>query len=91
MRIVAAAIRYELIDSDEGWVDIDRRHESIRTKNAKYYTKEFRDNVRITEGFWTDTDNFVDRYTAKEIAVAANQLIVPIEETYLELYSEDVW
>jgi hypothetical protein len=43
------------------------------------------------EGFITNTNRFVDRYEAKEIAVAANQLIVPIEETYAELYSEDVW
>lgn len=43
------------------------------------------------EGFLTDAGNFVDRYEAKKIALAANQLIVPEEETYAALYSEDVW
>lgn len=43
------------------------------------------------QGFLTDSNRFVDRYEAKKIAVAANQLIVPIEETYAELYSEDIY
>ena len=49
------------------------------------------DKKSAIQGFLTNKDRFVDRYEAKEIAIAANQLIVPEEETYTELFSEDVW
>ena len=48
-------------------------------------------NFNVIEGFVTDTGNFVDRYEAKKIAIEANQLIVPEEDTYPALFSEDVW
>ena len=49
------------------------------------------DKKSAVQGFLTNKDRFVNRYEAKEIAIAANQLIVPEEETYAELFSEDVW
>lgn len=86
MKVVAAAIKlspdYPLIFTAKRHVNI---YEMLRDWNIHY------DKNECVEGFLTDTDQFVDRIEAKKIAVAANQLIVPLEETYPALYSEDVW
>jgi hypothetical protein len=84
-KVIAAACK---ISTDENiFILTAERHADVREilycANIKYNN--------ITDGFWTDKDRFVNRIEAKKIAVAANQLIVPIEETYPELYSEDVW
>lgn len=42
------------------------------------------------QGFVLEDDRFVDRVTAKQIAVAANQQI-PRAMNLRELFSEDVW
>lgn len=86
MKVVAAAIK---LSSDYPHIFIAERHvdiyEMLRDSNIRYNKSE------CVEGFLTDNDQFVDRIEAKKIAVAANQLIVPLEETYPALYSEDVW
>ena len=87
-KIVAAAIKFYSNDSpDFPTIMTARRHVDIRERLnlTNFYSYD------EIEGFWTSNDRFVDRYEAKEIAVAADQLIVPIEETYNALYSEDVW
>lgn len=87
-KVVAAAIKFYSNDSpDFPTIMIAKRHADIweRLNFTNIYSYD-----EVT-GFWTSNDRFVDRYEAKEIAVAADQLIVPIEETYNELYSEDVW
>lgn len=87
-KVVAAAIKFYSNDSpDFPTIMTAQRHADIRERLN--FTNIYSFNE--VEGFWTSNDRFVDRYEAKEIAVAANQLIVPIEETYSALYSEDVW
>lgn len=83
MKIATAALRYNTNQMQCG-----RRHEDLYELLYHIYG-QLPNNIE--EGFVTDGGEFVDRYKAKEIAVAANQLIVPVEETEDELYSEDVW
>lgn len=89
MKIVSAAIKFRFSAALQDSIMTAVRHadiyEELHGLDVAY------DKSSVIEGFMTDTNEFVDRYEAKEIAVAANQLIVPIEETYNALYSEDVW
>lgn len=84
-KVIAAACK--VLVEDNILVFTAKRHLDIWEKfhfdNIKYKS--------MTDGFWTNKDRFVNRVEAKKIAVAANQLIVPIEETYPALFSEDVW
>ena len=84
-KVMAAACK--VLTEDNVLIFTAKRHVDVREKlylnNIKY--------KNIIDGFWTNKDRFVNRVEAKKIAVTANQLIVPIEETYPELYSEDVW
>ena len=90
MKIVKAAVKFYDLDNDYAPVIIEaRRHCDAYELAAKLTINYDRNNT--IDGFITDTDEFVNRIEAKKIAVEANQLIVPIEETYNELYSEDVW
>lgn len=89
MKIVSAAIKFRFSAALQDSIMIAVRHadiyEELHGLDVAY------DESSVVEGFMTDTNEFVDRYEAKKIAVAANQLIVPVEETYNALYSEDVW
>lgn len=88
-KLVASAIKFYTADSDYPIIMTGKRHADIlysMWKSNILYLKS-----RAIQGFLTDTDRFVDRYEAKKIAVAANQLIVPEKDTYAELFSEDVW
>jgi len=89
MKIVAAAIKFRQIENEEFEVWTGRRHAEIfdfmHSNGIKY------DKTSAIQGFVTDTNEFVNRYEAKKIAVAANQLIVPESSTHAELFSEDVW
>jgi len=89
MKIVKAAVKFYDLDNNYAPVIIEARRHCDAYELAKLAINYDRDNT--VEGFITDTDEFVNRIEAKKIAVEANQLIVPIEETYNELYSEDVW
>lgn len=87
-KIMIAAIRIDTIENDtivmtgvrhaDIWEDIHQMRAHIKMR-------------RKTEGFLTNKNRFVNRVEAKKIAVAANQLIVPEEETFTELYSEDIY
>ena len=88
MRIMCAAIRAKVDGVKFAEIQAERHADCYEILNREHPDYD-RDSVK--EGFLTDTYRFVDRYKAKEIAVAAHQLIVPIEETCAELYSEDVW
>lgn len=89
MKIVKAAVKFYDLDNDHAPIIIEAKRHCDAYELAQLTINYDRNNV--VEGFVTDTDEFVDRIEAKKIAVEANQLIVPIEETYNELYSEDVW
>lgn len=86
--IKCAAIRAKT--SDMKWCEIPaKRHADCYEILHKTYPSYDRESV--VEGFLTNDNHFVDRYEAKKIAVAANQLIVPIEWTVAALYSEDIY
>ena len=89
MRLVAAAIKFTLLNESYPCIVTAKRHADVFEKLYKLNIAY--DKSTAVQGFLTDTNQFVDRYEAKEIAVAANQLIVPLEDTYAELFSEDVW
>ena len=86
IRVTIAALKFNY--KGKSTIRIARRDEDIYEFMRRLDTTKITD---IVEGFLTNTGLFVDRYEAKKIAVAANQLIVPIEETYPALFSEDVW
>lgn len=89
-KVIASAIKfYYLVDSKYPQIWTDKRHSNIFNNMASHNIHYNRSTY--VQGFWTSENRFVDRIEAKKIAVAANQLIVPIENTYPELFSEDVW
>ncbi len=88
-KILAAAIKFYQEDTDS-WITMTGiRHADILHNMYLLHIKH--NKQKSIQGFITNYNEFVDRYEAKEIAVEANQLIVPIEQTYNELFSEDVW
>lgn len=92
-KLVASAIKFYIVDDDEQdeypTIMTDCRHADIFHKMWALQINY--DKETHVQGFWTSENRFVDRYEAKKIAVAANQLIVPEEDTGAELFSEDVW
>lgn len=89
MKIVAAAIKFRLVDSEYFCIMTNRRHADIFEQMHQLHIPY--DRASAVQGFMTSTDQFVDRYEAKYIAVEADQLIVPEEQTCAELFSEDIW
>ena len=89
-RLIAAAINFYYEETDTWLIFTGVRHSDIYEQLNQLKIKY--DRVKFcVEGFLTNKGEFVDRYNAKVIALNANQLIVPEEETYGELYTEDVW
>ena len=89
MKIVAAAIKFRLKDSEYFCIMTNHRHADIFEQMYQLHIPY--DKASVVQGFMTNTDQFVDRYEAKYIAVEADQLIVPEEQTHDALYSEDLW
>ena len=90
MRLVASAIKFFTIDNpDYPIIFTGKRHSDIFEKMFKMGIKY--NKTTAVQGFITDDNKFVDRIEAKKIAVENNQLIVPIEDTYFQLFSEDIW
>lgn len=73
---------------DSGYVVTGRRHHNCFTTLA-ILTKRNRDYLQFekVQGFLTNTDRFVDRVEAVEIAHTAGQ----IDEFKKKLFSEDLW
>ena len=88
-KIIASAIKFRQKDNDYDVVMTAKRHADVFYK-MKQLNIDY-DRASCVQGFWTSEYRFVNRYEAKKIAVDVNQIIVPIEETYAELYSEDLW
>lgn len=88
-KLIASAIKFYNEDNGKWIVMTGIRHANILydmyTLKIKY------DKSLCIQGFLTNDGDFVDRYEAKDIAIKANQIIVPFEDTYPELFSEDVW
>ena len=88
-KLIASAIKFYDKDSHNCIIMTGIRHASVLYDMYKLGIKY--DKQKTIQGFITSENRFVDRYEAKQIAIKANQLIVPEEETYSELFSEDVW
>ena len=88
-KLIASAIKFYNKETKEWIVMTGMRHADILYD--MYMLHIDYDKKKYQQGFLTNHGNFVDRYEAKNIALAANQLIVPEEQTYAELFSEDVW
>lgn len=88
-KLIASAIKFYNQKTQEWIIMTGVRHADIlydmHTLGIEY------DKRAYYQGFLTNYGNFVNRYEAKLIAIEAKQLIVPLEETYAELFSEDVW
>lgn len=57
-------------------------------ENQYYHSNNYNKKLTV-QGFWTNKNRFLDRYEAKQLALANGQLT---EDTkYAELYSEDLW
>lgn len=87
-KLVAAAIEFKLAHSGDTVVMTGKRHADVF---LNMHLHEIEYQKPVIQGFWTNTNRFVDRYEAKKIAIAAHQLIVPEERVYKYLFSEDVW
>lgn len=89
MKLISSAIKCKPVDSEYEMIFTGKRHCDIFEFMFNYHIQY--DKLSAIQGFMTDNYQFVDRYEAKEIAIKANQLIIPEFETYAELYSEDIW
>ena len=85
MRIISSAIKFQEKNSPYWHIICGKRHcdcfEMMFNHRIKY------DKMTHIQGFLTDTNQFVDRYEAAEIAYNAKQISEPLSC----LYSEDVW
>lgn len=88
-KLIASAIQFKMAGSGEIIIMTGKRHTDIFTMMRNHSIEYLRSSA--IQGFWTNTNRFVDRYEAKKIAIAANQLIVPVERVHKYLFSEDVW
>jgi len=90
MKIVRAAIKRndEVLVANEG----ERHGHVFKAYAEKHGRGSFHDDTFLSEvqGFVTDTGLFVDRYEAKKIAEANNQVLrEPFRSD--EAYSENFW
>ena len=86
MHIVSSAIKFrETTNSPYWYVICGKRHCDCFETMFNY--KIVYDKLSHVQGFLTDTNQFVDRYEAAEIAFNAKQISEPLSI----LYSEDVW
>ena len=89
-KIVAAAIQYTPIGSEYPNIVCGKRHCDCfewMFKHRVNYDKE-----TCVQGFLTNTNQFVDRYDAMDIALDWGQ--IKRSDEYIEgkpLYSEDLW
>ena len=82
--IISSAILIEH-EGDEPFIIMGRRHHNcFETLHATGYRRPFKD----TQGFMTDSWQFLDRRKAKQHAIECGQIK---ESPHGELYSEDLW
>ena len=88
-RLVSSAIKFQNTDSEYFDVMCGKRHADIL--HRMFLMRIDYDRNTAVQGFMTDTNQFVDRYVAMEIAYNTKQID---EKTYnpgQQLFSEDVW
>ena len=90
MKIVSAAIKFQVVGSENYNILCGKRHDAI-FKFIHSLGIQFNRQTYV-QGFMTDDDKFVDRRTAKIIAESAGQIIRnSAGPNSKELYSEDLW
>lgn len=90
MEIVSSAIKFQITGSDYFHILCGKRHCDIfnlmRSLGITYNKQTYE------SGFMTDRNKFVDRKTAKIIAIHSGQIIRHSAGIHSkELYSEDLW
>lgn len=86
-RIVSSAVKFKFNGNSHNQILCAKRHSTIF---KLMHEKDFIcDSENLIQGFFTNTDRFVDRRDAVYIARAAGQVPISFEKDFL--YSEDIW
>lgn len=88
-KIIAAAIKFYPKDSEYHQIVCGKRH--CDCYEWMFAHRVVYDRSTYTEGFLTNTDQFVDRYEAMNMALEWGQLKENGYESGQPLYSEDLW
>lgn len=94
MELKCSAIKFYIDYDNFPIIMCGKRHCDILEKMYNLHIQY--DKNTSVQGFLTDTNTFVDRYEAFQIARTANQFLPEAKEEYkdvisTELFSEDVW
>lgn len=84
--IVASAVRTYLKKPNYPVIWTGKRHADIFENMTKHGIKY--DRNTLEQGFYTDDGTFLNRYDAKEYAIACGQIT---SSEFAELFSEDLW
>lgn len=84
--IVASAIRTYLEKPDYPIIWTGKRHADIFENMIRHGIKY--DRMTLEQGFYTDDGQFLNRYDAKNHAIACRQIT---SSEFAELFSEDLW
>ena len=88
-RLVSSAIKFQNTNSEYFDVMCGKRHVDIL--HRMFLMRIDYDRNTAVTGFMTDTNQFVDRYDAMEIAYNAKQIDEKTYDPNQQLFSEDVW
>lgn len=87
--LISSAIKFQNANSEYFDVMCGKRHADIL--HRMFLMRIEYDRNTAIQGFMTDTNQFVDRYDAMEIAYNAKQIDETIYNPCHQLFSEDVW
>lgn len=87
--LVSSAIKFQNTNSEYFDVMCGKRHPDIL--HRMFLMRIDYDRNTAVQGFMTDTNQFVDRYDAMEIAFNAKQIDEKTYDPSRQLFSEDVW
>lgn len=88
-QLVSSAIKFQNTNSEYFDVMCGKRHADIL--HRMFLMRIDYDRESAVQGFMTDTNQFVDRYDAMEIAYNAKQIDEKTYDPCRQLFSEDVW
>ena len=88
-QLVSSAIKFQNTNSEYFDVMCGKRHADIL--HRMFLMRINYDRNTAVQGFMTDTNQFVDRYDAMEIAYNAKQIDEKTYNPSQQLFSEDVW
>lgn len=88
-KIISAAVKFFPKDSKYAQIICGKRHSDCFDWMF-HHQIEYEKSIHI-QGFLTDTDQFVDRYEAMELAYDAGQISLDTYNSGSPLFSEDLW